>query len=107
MSDVEALSEKTFHPYSDFLLHDMGPALDDGYIEGSSMTSEWRTAPLWGLGLSSDSQGGQLFLLHDGRATSIEDAIIFHGGESATSKEAYMTLSETEKVRIIQFLESL
>ncbi len=107
VSDVEALSEKAFHPYSDFLLHDMGPDLDDGYIEGSSLTSEWRTAPLWGIGLASDSQGGQLFLLHDGRATNMEDAILFHGGESATSKEAYMTLSNSEKVQIIQFLESL
>src|SRR3954465_10735560 len=74
-SDIEALSYKEFHPYTDLLLHDMGPGLDDGYTEGTALTSEWRTAPLWGVGLAKRSQGGQLFLLHDGRAHSFEEAI--------------------------------
>ena len=78
---IAAISNKTFYPYSDLLLHDMGPGLDDGYTEGSAKTSEWSTPPLWGLGLSKNSQGGEYFLLHDGRANSIEDAIILHGGE--------------------------
>ena len=105
--DVQALSQKEFHPYSDFLLHDMGPELDDGYIEGSSTTSEWRTPALWGIGLSPDSQGGQFFLMHDGRATTLEQAILLHGGEGQSSKESFVSLSTQEKDQILAFLESL
>ena len=104
---VEALSHKTFYPYSDLLLHDMGPGLDDGYTEGSALSSEWRTAPLWGLGLSPDSQGGTYFLMHDGRAGSIEEAILMHGGEAQSSKDLYQKLSESEKNDLLKFLESL
>lgn len=106
-SDISALSYKTFFPYSDLLLHDMGNGLDDGYTEGTAQTYEWRTAPLWGLGLSKNSQGGQYFLMHDGRASSIEQAILLHGGEAASSKNMYQALSETEKQKLIKFLESL
>ena len=74
-SPIEVLSNKEFYPYTDLLLHDIGPELDDGYTEGSAKTYEWRTPPLWGLGLSKDSQGGSYFLMHDGRARSIEEAI--------------------------------
>ena len=81
-SDIVALSNKTFFPYTDLLLHDMGPGLDDGVTEGSAETFEWRTPPLWGLGLSPNSQGGSYFLMHDGRASSIEEAILLHGGEA-------------------------
>lgn len=70
-SSISALSNKTFYPYTDLLLHDMGPDLDDGYTEGSAKTIEWRTPALWGLGLSKFSQGGEYFLMHDGRARSI------------------------------------
>ncbi len=107
ISDVQALSQKEFHPYSDFLLHDMGPSLDDGYIEGSSTTSEWRTPPLWGIGLTPESQGGQFFLLHDGRATSLEEAILAHGGEAQTSKESYESLSGQQQDQLLEFLKSL
>lgn len=106
-SDVAALSNVAFHPYTDLLLHDMGSGLDDGYTEGTALTSEWRTTPLWGLGLSADSQGGSLYLLHDGRAHSIEEAIILHGGEAAASKENYTVLTESEKAAVIAFLKSL
>lgn len=106
-SDIEALSYQEFHPYSDFLLHDMGTLLDDGYPEGSAQSSEWRTPPLWGLGLAKDSQGGQLFLLHDGRATTIKEAITFHGGEAESRRTAFFGLSEQEQDQIIKFLESL
>jgi len=88
-------------------LHDMGPGLDDGYTEGDALTSEWRTPPLWGLGLSPNSQGGSYFLLHDGRATSIEQAIQLHGGEGEASRSAFNTLSTTERDRVIRFLKSL
>lgn len=106
-SDIEALSYKTFFPYSDLLLHDMGAGLDDGYTEGIANTAEWRTPPLWGLGLSKNSQGGQVFLLHDGRARSINEAILLHGGEAENSKTQYLNLSENEKQKLIKFLESL
>ena len=85
----------------------MGSALDDGYTEGSAKTSEWRTPPLWGLGLSKNSQGGQYFLLHDGRAKSIDAAIMLHGGEAGKSQKAYQELSASDKQHLIQFLESL
>ena len=106
-SPINALSNKTFYPYTDLLLHDMGPGLDDGYTEGSAKTSEWRTPALWGLGLSKFSQGGGYFLLHDGRARSIEEAIVLHGGEGQESSERYQSLSDSEKRNLIRFLESL
>lgn len=106
-STVAALSNKTFHPYTDLLLHDMGPALDDGYTEGNAKTFEWRTPPLWGLGLSPNSQGGQYFLLHDGRAKSIEEAIQLHGGEAQQSKVRFQQLSVQDKNNLIKFLKSL
>lgn len=106
-SPISALSHKQFHPYTDLLLHDMGPGLDDGYTEGSAKTFEWRTPPLWGLGLSKNSQGGSWFLLHDGRAHSIEEAILLHGGEAANSRQLYQNLSQKDKQALIRFLESL
>lgn len=106
-SPIEVLSNKEFHPYTDMLLHDMGAGLDDGYTEGYALTSEWRTPPLWGLGLSKDAQGGNYFLLHDGRAMSIEEAILLHGGEAEQSKTSYTQLSTIEKEQLIKFLESL
>lgn len=106
-SPISALSNKTFYPYTDLLLHDMGLGLDDGYTEGSAKTSEWRTPALWGLGLSKFSQGGGYFLLHDGRARSIEEAIVLHGGEGQESSERYQSLSDSEKRNLIRFLESL
>lgn len=106
-SFIAALSNKAFFPYSDLLLHDMGSALDDGYTEGSATTAEWRTPPLWGLGLSKNSQGGQFFLLHDGRAKTIEEAIILHGGEAIQSKTKFQQLSASDKALLLKFLESL
>lgn len=106
-SPIGSLSFKEFHPYTDLLLHDMGPGLDDGFTEGNVGTSEWRTPPLWGIGLSANSQGGQMFLLHDGRASSIEEAIEMHGGEANNSKARYLSLSPEEKSQLIQFINSL
>lgn len=106
-SSISALSNKTFHPYTDLLLHDMGPVLDDGYTEGGAKTSEWRTPPLWGLGLSPNSQGGEYFLLHDGRAKTIEEAIQLHGGEATGSKNKFTQLSATDRNALLKFLKSL
>lgn len=104
---IAALSNKTFFPYTDLLLHDMGPGLNDGYTEGTAMPAEWRTPALWGLGLSKNSQGGQYFLLHDGRAKSIEEAILLHDGEAAQSKNSFQQLPETDRLKLLKFLESL
>ncbi len=106
-SDIKALANKEFHPYTDLLVHDMGKALDDNYTEGSIRSFEWRTPPLWGLGLSPDSQGQGYFLLHDGRAHSIEEAILLHGGEAEKVKDNFTKLSQSEKDALITFLESL
>jgi CxxC motif-containing protein (DUF1111 family) len=106
-SSIAALANKTFFPFSDFLLHDMGAQLNDGYTEGTAAAGEWRTPPLWGLGLSKNSQGGKYFLLHDGRAKSIEEAITFHGGEAQQSKAAFEQLTAADKAKLVKFLESL
>ena len=106
-SPIEVLSNKEFHPYTDLLLHDMGSGLDDSYTEGYAETYEWKTPPLWGLGLSEDAQGGFYFLMHDGRALSIGAAILLHGGEAEQAKTNYTQLSEIEKQQLITFLESL
>lgn len=106
-STISALNNKEFHPYTDLLLHDMGSGLDDGFTEGGAITAEWRTPALWGLGLSKNSQGGSFFLLHDGRAKSIEEAILLHGGEGTNSKNKFQQLSPTEKSQLLSFLESL
>lgn len=106
-SSIAPLSYRIIYPYTDLLLHDMGPGLDDGYTEGSALTNEWRTPPLWGLGLSKNSQGGKYFLLHDGRAHSIEEAIMLHDGEGQSSKEAFEALSANQQKQLILFLESL
>lgn len=106
-SPIAALSQQTFHPYSDLLLHDMGPELDDGYREADELSAEWRTTPLWGLGLQKNSQGGREFYLHDGRATTLPQAIAAHGGEAAASRDAFAALSETEQRQLIAFLYSL
>ena len=106
-SSIAALNFVEFYPYTDLLLHDMGADLDDGYTEGFAATYEWRTPPLWGLGLSKDSQGGEYLLLHDGRARTIEEAIMFHKGEANNSRLDYIELSDSDKSLLIEFLESL
>lgn len=106
-SSIGALAYREFYPYTDLLLHDLGAALDDGYTEGSAASFEWRTPALWGLGLSKNSQGGQYFLLHDGRARSIEEAIVMHGGEATQSRAGFQQLTTNEKALVITFLESL
>src|SRR5580704_8439103 len=106
-SPIGALAYQTFSPFTDLLVHDMGPGLDDGYTEGNAKTSEWRTAPLWGLRLAPGVQGGNYYLLHDGRAHSIEQAIQMHGGEAAVSASRFGSLSSQDQSAIITFLKSL
>lgn len=106
-SPIESIAYKEFHPYTDLLLHDMGPGLDDGYTEGSAKSYEWRTPPLWGLGLSPNAQGGKFYLMHDGRATSIQQAIEMHGGEATKARTNYTSLNQADKDALIRFLKSL
>lgn len=106
-SPIDALSNKEFHPYTDLLLHNMDYQSGPGYTEGSATAAEWRTPALWGLGLSANSQGGNYFLMHDGSARSINDAIMMHNGEGAISKNNYSALSQQDKDALLKFLESL
>jgi CxxC motif-containing protein (DUF1111 family) len=107
-ADVAALDGVEFHPFTDLLLHDMGPELNDGgYTEGDALPSEWRTAPLWGLGLAEAAQGGTPFYLHDGRARTLPDAIRYHGGEAAPSRAAFDALPPEQQGRLLAYLGSL
>ena len=106
-SPIAAIAHKTFQPFTDLLLHDMGPDLDDGYTEGTAYTAEWKTPALWGLGLFPDSQGGSYFLMHDGRAHSIEEAIGLHGGEGQTARNNFNALTSDERAKLMAFLMSL
>ena len=96
-------SIRKFSPYTDLLLHDVGDGLSDGFHEGSANPNEWRTAPLWGIG-EHLSQGGSL--LHDGRASTIHEAIMWHGGEATESVNSYLTLSAVERNLLIQFVRT-
>ena len=106
-STIAPLNDVTFHPFTDLLLHDMGASLDDGYTEGNATSSEWRTAPLWGVGLAERAQGGAPFYLHDGRARTLRDAIRFHGGEGSRSKSAFDALTASQQERLLAYLRSL
>lgn len=106
-SVIQPLDRVTFYPYTDLLLHDMGPELDDGYSEGIAEGGEWRTTPLWGFGLREDAQGGRMFLLHDGRARSIDEAIEYHGGEASASRARYRALANDDRAALTRFLMSL
>lgn len=103
---VRPLREQTIYPYTDLLLHDMGDGLADGFSEGKADGREWRTAPLWGIGLI-DAVNDHIMLLHDGRARGIEEAILWHGGEARAARDAFTLLSADERSALMHFLESL
>jgi len=94
------------HPFSDFLLHDMGDALADNRPDFLANGNEWRTQPLWGIGLIS-TVNNHTNLLHDGRARNIEEAILWHGGEAETSKQKFMNLTTIERNKVIEYINSL
>ncbi len=100
------LSGQIIRPYSDFLLHDMGPAIADGRPEFDASGYEWRTPPLWGIGLNQ-RVNGNTNLLHDGRARNYIEAIMWHGGEAQTAKDNFKKLTKTERDALVKFLESL
>ena len=100
------LSNQTIYPYTDLLLHDLGKDLADNRPDFLATGSEWRTAPLWGIGLRRLVTGFTNFL-HDGRARSLQEAILWHGGEAQFAKNAYTRLSKNDREAVISFLESL
>lgn len=100
------LHHQTFHPYTDLLLHDMGEALADGRPDFEASGSEWRTPPLWGLGLLQQTNEHEL-LLHDGRARGFAEAILWHGGEAAKSADGFRESNKADRAALIAFLYSL
>ena len=105
-TDVAPLSEQTIRPYTDLLLHDMGPGLADGRADFGADGSEWRTPPLWGLGLTSVVNDHTRFL-HDGRARSVEEAILWHGGEAERARDDFVALPRGDREDLLAFLNSL
>jgi CxxC motif-containing protein (DUF1111 family) len=103
------LRNQTIHPYTDLLLHDMGPGLADTLTEGQAAPNMWRTSPLWGLGSLKYVQGGaqNVRYLHDGRARTLMEAIAWHAGEASTSRNTFEALSKEDRDALLTFLESL
>ncbi len=102
---IASLSQQTIFPYTDLLLHDMGEGLADNRPDFEATGREWRTPPLWGLGLI-ETVNGHTTLLHDGRARNISEAILWHGGEGEASKQAFVNMTAEERDALIRFLES-
>ena len=100
------LTRQSIRPYTDLLLHDMGPQLADSVGEGLASGREWRTPPLWGLGLLP-TVSGHAGLLHDGRARSPEEAILWHGGEGDRARERFVALPRESRAAVVEFLASL
>lgn len=100
---------QTIRPFTDLLLHDMGPGLADNMVvvgSGAS-ASEWRTAPLWGIGLTQGVADGAAGYLHDGRASTLEEAILWHGGEAESAKQEFRLMTEPDRAKLLRFLLSL
>jgi CxxC motif-containing protein (DUF1111 family) len=100
------LSHQLIWPYTDLLLHDMGEGLADGRPEGEASGSEWRTPPLWGIGLTQTVSGHTL-LLHDGRARNVTEAILWHGGEGEAASDRFVNLAKADRDALLAFVNSL
>lgn len=101
-----ALAGRKVEAYSDFLLHDMGEALSDQRPDGQASGREWRTPPLWGLRLMRRFLDGDAFLMHDGRARTVESAILLHGGEGQRARDAFAALDPASRRALLDFVES-
>ncbi|MGH7457664.1 MAG: di-heme oxidoredictase family protein [Longimicrobiaceae bacterium] len=106
-STSAALSNQPVRLFSDLLLHDMGEGLADHRPDGDATGREWKTAPLWGLRVMRDFLNGDAFLLHDGRARSVEEAILLHGGEAERSRDAFASLTPEARAALLAYVESL
>ncbi len=110
-SHLPWLGSQTVHPYSDYLLHDMGSeimgvGLNDNYVSGLARGNEWRTTPLWGIGLQ-ETVNGHTYFLHDGRARNYVEAIMWHGGEGEASKNLFKNMNKEDRDALVAFLKSL
>ncbi|MEW5915994.1 MAG: di-heme oxidoredictase family protein [Gemmatimonadota bacterium] len=103
---VPAVSNQIIRPFTDLLLHDMGPGLADNRPDFLASGREWRTPPLWGIGLVQTVNGHSTFL-HDGRARNIEEAVLWHGGEAQASRERFRRMTASDRAALLQFLHSL
>ena len=103
---IPALSHQVIYPYTDLLLHDMGEGLADGRPDFQATGREWRTPPLWGIGLVPTVNRHTRFL-HDGRARNLAEAILWHEGEGAAAREAFRTMPRAARAALLRFLESL
>ena len=106
VASLPQLSGQVFHAYTDLLLHDMGEDLADGRPDFAAGPRDWRTPPLWGLGLSR-TVSGSTAMLHDGRARTVLEAILWHGGEAAGSRAAFSAMSRDEREALVKFVESI
>ncbi len=106
LDGVPEVSNQTIHPYTDMLLHDMGEGLADGRPDNRATGREWRTPPLWGIGLT-EVVHGEAYYLHDGRARSLLEAVFWHGGEAEEAKERVIDLTTEEREALVAFLRSL
>lgn len=104
--ELAAVANQTIHPFTDLLIHDMGPGLADGRPDFEASGSEWRTTPLWGMGLIPDVDGHE-FLLHDGRARGPAEAILWHGGEAEKARDVFRAMSKDDRDALVAFLRSL
>jgi CxxC motif-containing protein (DUF1111 family) len=100
------LSKQVFHAYTDMLLHDMGEELADGRPDFAAGPRDWRTPALWGLGLSQ-TVSSSTALLHDGRARTVSEAILWHGGEAQGSREAFRAMTKDERDALVKFVEAI
>lgn len=100
------LRDQEIQPFTDLLVHDVGEGLADTLGEHKASGAEWRTAPLWGIGLTDGVSGGKAFL-HDGRARTLDEAILWHGGEAENAKEAFREMPQQDRAALIRFLQSL
>ena len=103
---IPELSNQTINPYSDLLLHDMGEGLSDNRPDFLATGREWRTPPLWGIGLTETVNAHTRFL-HDGRARNLNEAILWHGGEAEASKQQYIDMPKADRDALVAFLNSL
>ena len=106
LTDTPEVSDQTIYPYTDMLLHDMGPELADNRDDFRATGSEWRTPPLWGVGLTQ-TVNGHMNMLHDGRARSLIEAIFWHGGEAQASRDYVQALPRSDRDALLAFVMSL
>ncbi|MGI9296098.1 MAG: di-heme oxidoredictase family protein, partial [Pseudomonadales bacterium] len=101
------LAGQTFRTYTDLLMHDMGEGLADGRPDFKAGPRDWRTPPLWGLGVAQTVSGHEVTMLHDGRARNVTEAIFWHGGEAERARESFRAMSKSDREALLQFLDSI